>query len=829
MPMMRSLTLFIAMGALPSAVLGADRDVAPVLGAAIYVAHDQAGNVEVFNYRGDTTADLDFNELNKTRTVNLHFTENDAIASGDVTGDGLAEILVAGDVSRRIDIFDQSGKLIRSFGADFNRGNGFAVGDVNGDGNAELLVAHQSDNNIVIFDQFGNRLSAFDHDFDEGDGFAVGVDGDGRPEILVAHHNIEAFDQFGNLTHQFGRRFSKGNGFAVGDLDGDGRAEILVAHQDSKIIEVLKQRPGGIVTVSVLPTTFSNGNGFAVGDVDGDGRKEEILVAHQHDHNIEVFNQDGALISDFAGRFNPRNGFAIEHSGRDSDGDGLLDAWEMNGLMDANGNLIVDANGNAVLPAGRANPMHKDLFLEMDWMPGQAPTRAAIATLTAAFAAAPFNAGGIPNPDGLPGINLFVDTGSLSDAMGLVGNNFGGGNQLPATPAVVCLNANFYLMKNGRPASPGSAAIPAQFDPNRAKVFRYAISGDPATMPPCVGGRAEIGGNDFIEYNHNAGTIMHELGHTLGLRHGGNEHVPNCKPNYISVMNYNYQNGIGRAPGAGTPIIDYSPPRTTFNAASNPQWARGKTPLPTLNERSLDENMILDMTDTANQFIFYRLLPMGMPPIPTLVPFRTNLNANPDYDNDDSLPGGGLSSNLMIDIDMSPLCPGQNIGLNRNITGGFDDWSNIALNFHKFGDSANAGVNTVTEVEPSLEDFIAFERELNRNEITTSFGITRSGFRYNPATQRFVQHVTLQNISASPMFGPISLVLDSLSNNASLANKTGVTANFAPLDSPFVTVNIGADNVLSPQESVTVTLEFGNPTNAGIAYSTRVLAGDLPP
>ena len=35
---------------------------------------------------------------------------------------------------------------------------------------------------------------------------------------------------------------------------------------------------------------------------------------------------------------------------------------------------------------------------------------------------------------------------------------------------------------------------------------------------------------------------MHELGHTLGLGHGGNA-VPNCKPNYLSLMNYVFQLG----------------------------------------------------------------------------------------------------------------------------------------------------------------------------------------------------------------------------------------------------------------------------------------------
>ena len=38
-----------------------------------------------------------------------------------------------------------------------------------------------------------------------------------------------------------------------------------------------------------------------------------------------------------------------------------------------------------------------------------------------------------------------------------------------------------------------------------------------------------------------AGTLMHELGHLFGLSHAGKDRLPNCKPNYQSVMNYQYQ------------------------------------------------------------------------------------------------------------------------------------------------------------------------------------------------------------------------------------------------------------------------------------------------
>ena len=71
-----------------------------------------------------------------------------------------------------------------------------------------------------------------------------------------------------------------------------------------------------------------------------------------------------------------------------------------------------------------------------------------------------------------------------------------------------------------------------------------------------------------------AGTFMHELGHCLGLDHGGGDGTNN-KPNYVSVMNYLWQfSGVTR--GGTANIVDYS------NAA-----------LANLNEKSLDETVVL--------------------------------------------------------------------------------------------------------------------------------------------------------------------------------------------------------------------------------------------
>ena len=60
-----------------------------------------------------------------------------------------------------------------------------------------------------------------------------------------------------------------------------------------------------------------------------------------------------------------------------------------------------------------------------------------------------------------------------------------------------------------------------------------------------------------------ASTLMHEGGHNFGRRHGGDLFEPNCKPQYLSVMNYLYQlRGLPDADGV---------PRLDYNRSGRPQ------------------------------------------------------------------------------------------------------------------------------------------------------------------------------------------------------------------------------------------------------------------
>lgn len=103
--------------------------------------------------------------------------------------------------------------------------------------------------------------------------------------------------------------------------------------------------------------------------------------------------------------------------------------------------------------------------------------------------------------------------------------------------------------------------------------------------------------------------------------------------------------------------------------------------------------------------------------------------------------------------------------------------------------------------------------------------VERGKVRRNPRTNRYRQTVTLRNVGAAALRGPVSLVLDGLRAGVRLRNPTGVTTSAAPLGSPYVNV-VASGGVLGPGGAVTLTLEFTNPKRRAIGYVARVMAGD---
>ncbi len=244
----------------------------------------------------------------------------------------------------------------------------------------------------------------------------------------------------------------------------------------------------------------------------------------------------------------------------DSDLDGLPDDWEIEGV-DFNGDAIVDLDLRRDFNASWSR---KDIFVEFDSMvgtnPGTGPTDAAIDLVKTAFAHAP-----VFNHDGSTGITLHVNTVSQADRIALV-------NEITFDRYVPSPNNEINDFGDLKDRYFGTAAD--QANPTRRHdilgarglVFRYAVFAN-AMTGDSSSGIADLHGDDFLVavgkttnlavYGGGtqlvAGTFMHELGHTLGLGHGGpmpegpqqptavGQGYVNYKPNYLSLMNYSFQ------------------------------------------------------------------------------------------------------------------------------------------------------------------------------------------------------------------------------------------------------------------------------------------------
>ena len=104
--------------------------------------------------------------------------------------------------------------------------------------------------------------------------------------------------------------------------------------------------------------------------------------------------------------------------------------------------------------------------------------------------------------------------------------------------------------------------------------------------------------------------------------------------------------------------------------------------------------------------------------------------------------------------------------------------------------------------------------------------VSRGGLVLNHKTGLATQTITLTNISNSTITGPLSLVLEGLTN-ATLLNGAGLTTTadtLVPAGSQYVSLALG-NGVLAAGQSITVVLQFQDPTLVTPLYTLQVLDG----
>jgi hypothetical protein len=223
------------------------------------------------------------------------------VASGDVNGDGTPDIITAAGPGGgpHVKVFDgEDLHLLFSFMAydvRFAGGVNVASGDVNGDGNADIITGPGTGGgpHVRVFSGAdGSELMSFlayDATFRGGANVAAGdINGDGRADIITgagvggAPH-VRAFSGANGMSllsfFAYDTTFRGGVFVAAGDSDGNGKADIFTGAGagGGPHVEVFNGLGTRIQSfVADLPPNAASSNGIHVGatDVNGDGRAD---------------------------------------------------------------------------------------------------------------------------------------------------------------------------------------------------------------------------------------------------------------------------------------------------------------------------------------------------------------------------------------------------------------------------------------------------------------------------------------------------------------------------------------------------------------------------
>jgi hypothetical protein len=195
----------------------------------------------------------------------------------------------------------------------------------------------------------------------------------------------------------------------------------------------------------------------------------------------------------------------------DQDGDAIKTKHELGGYDPNN-----DGVSDTPLHRFGASPFYKDVFVEEDYMAGPpgatwnfSMTAPAMSLAVAEMAK--------------KGINLHIVVGNQVAYQANLGN-----------PGF-SWTTHFDPIKN------------ANFAAARVPFFHYCLFANHYNGGSSSGISRGIPASDFIvslggitNLGWQAGTFLHELGHNLGLHHGGPDDTNN-KPNFVSIMNYEFQ------------------------------------------------------------------------------------------------------------------------------------------------------------------------------------------------------------------------------------------------------------------------------------------------
>jgi len=349
----------------------------------------------------------------------------------------------------------------------------------------------------------------------------------------------------------------------VSEPDGD---DVTFAWTQVSGATVALSDPTSLTPTLVLPSGLTEPLVYRLVATDPEGSSAPDMATVVELHGPD---SDGDLLED-----DTEVALGTDPNSPDTDSDGIPDFWEI-GTHE-----LVD------YAALGCDPRHRDFLIEVDAQPEVKPSPTLIAAWVAHYAGLD-----IPNPDGTTGIHAHFVFDSVLPSTFVCGSVFTLGDK-DANP--LYLEA-FHTLSMCTGGEMGVSEVAGKY----SYVSGPAPDGDPS--------------NDATEAAEFAFYTLglHELGHSLGLHHGGIDQV-NYKPNYPSYMNYVYDRGLGLS---GDSI-----------ASNDVVLSRGI--LPTIDECAIEEGSVFASVTAEDVAYLANYSPMG---------WTVAANGDVDWDRDGTI------------------------------------------------------------------------------------------------------------------------------------------------------------------------------------------------
>ncbi|SDH04873.1 FG-GAP-like repeat-containing protein [Chitinophaga filiformis] len=245
-----------------------------------------------------------------------------SVVIADFNGDGRTDVATAnydtGDASSVTILQNSGGNGKLAFAAKFNlalpaNSGAYSItaADLDGDGKPELIVANNLSYTASVFrntSSVGAISFAAGIQFATGNGtFSVSVgdlDGDGRPDLAASNYLAGTVSLLRNTsvsgTISFAPaidvRTDVGPKFvSIGDLDGDNRPDLVTANDLSKTISILRNTSSqGSLSFATMQNASVSGapDNVAIGDLDGDG-KNDLAVSDNTNSLLHLYRSTG--------------------------------------------------------------------------------------------------------------------------------------------------------------------------------------------------------------------------------------------------------------------------------------------------------------------------------------------------------------------------------------------------------------------------------------------------------------------------------------------------------------------------------------------------------